>query len=191
MKKTAAFSLVEVTLAIGIIAFGLLAIIGLLPVGMNSGRESVDATHAQLIAQDVFDRIRGYSTSNDSTSQFYFGPYPADTASFFFYNADGARSTTGARTGELMRVQYSGDKPSHYTDPGVPNASFFYRAKVVVSLFDQSGGYNASDPRFASNGNANLLCATVEIGWPVNTQDGSVTGNGSKKLLYTFPIRKP
>ena len=190
MKKTAAFSLVEVTLAIGIIAFGLIAIIGLLPVGMNSGRESVDVTHAQLVAQDVFDRIRAYSVSNDSTnSKYYFGPYATGIATFFFYSSEGVRSTTGAATGELVKVQYPNDRPAFYAN--IHNPSDFYRAKVIVSLADQSVGYNQTDPRFASNGNANLLCATVEIGWPVNYQDGSLVGNGTKKMVYTFLLRKP
>ena len=155
----------------------------MIPVGMNSGRESVDATHAQLIAQDVFDRIRAYSTSNNSSSQFYFGPYANGVASFFFYNSDGARSSDYARTGELVRVSDSNDQPGHYNDPGVKTAADFYRAKVVVNLFDQSAGYNSTDPRLASGGNANLLCVSVEIGWPINRQDGSLVGNVSKKCL--------
>ena len=37
-KKAGAFSLVEITVAIGVIAFALVAILGLLPIGMKSGR---------------------------------------------------------------------------------------------------------------------------------------------------------
>ena len=124
-KKTGAFSLVEITVAIGVIAFVLVAILGLLPIGMKSGREAIDATRTSLIAQDVVNRIRASMMSNDPTSQFYFGAYPANEASFFFYTAD------GARTGELLHVAYPNDQPESY--PKVKTASDFYRAKVVVS----------------------------------------------------------
>ncbi len=45
-SRAAAFSLVEVTLALGICAFCLLAIFGLLPVGIKSGRMAVGETAA-------------------------------------------------------------------------------------------------------------------------------------------------
>lgn len=58
MRKSAGFSLVEVTLAIGIIAFALLAIFALIPVGLNSSRDAIDDTTTSLIAQDIYNRIK-------------------------------------------------------------------------------------------------------------------------------------
>jgi uncharacterized protein (TIGR02598 family) len=58
MQKVRAFSLVEVTLAIGIIAFALLGIFALIPVGLNSSREAIDDTSTSLITQDIYSRIR-------------------------------------------------------------------------------------------------------------------------------------
>ena len=49
----AAFSLIEVTLAIGIIAFAFVALFGLLPTGMATFRASVDATNDITIMQDM------------------------------------------------------------------------------------------------------------------------------------------
>jgi uncharacterized protein (TIGR02598 family) len=192
MRKSQGFSLVEVTLAIGIVAFALIAILGLVPVGLNSGRDSIAATHTPLIAQDVFDRIRASMINNDpspANSHFYFGPYGGGVASFFFYDADGLRTSTGARTGELIKVPFSNDKPGSYSN--IKNSHDFYRAKVTVEFFDQGLAYPAYDPRTVSGGNAELLCATIEIGWPVNTQDGSIVGSANKKAVYTFFLRKP
>src|ERR1039457_6141659 len=83
MQKQYAFSLVEVTLSIGIIAFALLSIFALIPVGMNSGREAIDATHTSLIAQDLQNRVKSSITSTtfSSTSDVPLGPW--------FYNRDG------------------------------------------------------------------------------------------------------
>ena len=51
--SNAAFSLVEVTLAIGIIAFAFVALFGLLPTGMQTFRTSVDATNDITMMQDM------------------------------------------------------------------------------------------------------------------------------------------
>ena len=59
------FSLIEVTLALGIVSIGLIAILGLLPHGIESGRRAADNTIAATIAQDVFGTLR--SSAFDST----------------------------------------------------------------------------------------------------------------------------
>ncbi len=49
-----AFSLIEVVLALGIIAFALVAILGMIPVALESNRASIDETRATEIAGQVF-----------------------------------------------------------------------------------------------------------------------------------------
>ncbi len=60
MKKrsTAAFSLVELTLAIGIAAFCLIAVVGLMPVGMLTNRNATSQTAATNILSSVVSDIR-------------------------------------------------------------------------------------------------------------------------------------
>lgn len=58
MRKVSAFSLVEVTLAIGIIAVALVGIFALIPVGLNSSRDAIDDTSTSLITQDIYNRVR-------------------------------------------------------------------------------------------------------------------------------------
>jgi uncharacterized protein (TIGR02598 family) len=48
-----AFSLVEVVLAIGVVAFAFVAILGLLPAGMTQFRQAIDTTVCAQIAQRV------------------------------------------------------------------------------------------------------------------------------------------
>ena len=57
-RKASAFSLVEVVLALGVIGFSLLAIIGLLPIGLQSGRASIQETRANHLAEQVFNTLR-------------------------------------------------------------------------------------------------------------------------------------
>ncbi len=53
-----AFSLVEVTLALGIVTFGLVGIVGVLPTALASGRQSFDQNRAAAIANTVFASLR-------------------------------------------------------------------------------------------------------------------------------------
>jgi len=50
-----AFSLVEVVLAIGVVAFAFVALLGLLPAGMSQFRKAIDTTVATQIAQRIID----------------------------------------------------------------------------------------------------------------------------------------
>jgi len=51
--STAAFSLVEVTVAIGIVAFAFMGIMGLIPTGLNTFRQAIDLSVGSNIAQKV------------------------------------------------------------------------------------------------------------------------------------------
>jgi type II secretory pathway pseudopilin PulG len=57
-RRLRAFSLVEVTLALGVMAFCLVALLGLLPVGMNSNRAALEQTAAASIASAVAVDLR-------------------------------------------------------------------------------------------------------------------------------------
>jgi type IV pilus assembly protein PilV len=52
------FTLVEVTLAVAIFAVGIIAVLGLLPTGLQSARAASDRTIAAMIANDAFSQLR-------------------------------------------------------------------------------------------------------------------------------------
>jgi len=54
LSETAAFSLVEVTLALGVAAFALLAILGMLPTGLKTQQTSTQQTTANTIMSQIF-----------------------------------------------------------------------------------------------------------------------------------------
>jgi len=57
-SKRAAFSLVEVTLALGITAFCLLVLLGLLPAGVKTQQNSIQQTTANQIISTIFSSLR-------------------------------------------------------------------------------------------------------------------------------------
>lgn len=56
-----AFSLVEMVLALGVVAFVFVALIGILPVGMQSSRQAIDNT----IQVEIFQRMVGFAQQTD------------------------------------------------------------------------------------------------------------------------------
>src|SRR5437773_8183613 len=69
-SRISAFSLVEVVLALGVISFALVAIIGLLPIGLASGRGTIQETRANHLAEEVFSTLRSQPFTNVGLASF-------------------------------------------------------------------------------------------------------------------------
>jgi uncharacterized protein (TIGR02598 family) len=69
-RFTSAFSLVELTLAIGIAAFCLIAVFGLMPIGVQTNRNATSQTAATAILSDVVADLRGTPKTSNTSSQF-------------------------------------------------------------------------------------------------------------------------
>jgi len=67
-KDSPAFSLVEVVIALGIISFAVIAIVGMLPVALKSSQDSMRETDATLIAQRIFSELKTGSGGNRSVT---------------------------------------------------------------------------------------------------------------------------
>jgi uncharacterized protein (TIGR02598 family) len=72
MKRAShcAFSLVEVTLALGIAAFCLIAVFGLIPVGVQTNRNAASQTAATNIMAAVVADLRATPTTTNTSPQF-------------------------------------------------------------------------------------------------------------------------
>src|SRR4051812_25727140 len=55
--RKSAFSLVEVVLALGVVSFAIVAILGVLPTGLQTGKASQDETRATQIAQAILSSM--------------------------------------------------------------------------------------------------------------------------------------
>ena len=97
IQRQRAFSLVEVTLAIGIVSFALLAILALVPVGMKSGSEAIDATHTSLIGQDTQNKVKSTVTSTTFSGS-------TDISSTWFYDREGVFVGTDVASNSFYRA---------------------------------------------------------------------------------------
>ena len=68
--RNAAFSLLEVTLALGVAAFCLIAVFGLMPIGVQTNRSATAQTAATNIMVAVVADLRATPITSDVSSQF-------------------------------------------------------------------------------------------------------------------------
>ncbi len=94
-----AFSLVEITLALGIISFAFVAIFGMLPVALGTARDSIDRTRGAQIVQRLFAE----------TQQTPFDQLGGLVGSVFWFDGDGEEiaSATAASIGGPAGYVYS------------------------------------------------------------------------------------
>src|SRR5438105_9667881 len=69
-RSKCAFSLVEVTLALGIAAFCLIAVFGLMPVGVQTNRNATSQTAATSLMAAVVSDLRATPKANATSTQF-------------------------------------------------------------------------------------------------------------------------
>ncbi len=84
-RASAGFSLVEVALAIGIVAFAFVAILGLLPVGMRTFRDSIDKTNEGRIMQVFNSRAQSTEFSKLEKELDF-----ASSSKMFFFDEEGS-----------------------------------------------------------------------------------------------------
>ena len=68
--RIAGFSLVEVVLAIGIVSFALVAVVGLLPAGMKSLKNATEQAAAANVLNSIATAIRSAETTNGTNYSF-------------------------------------------------------------------------------------------------------------------------
>ena len=113
VRKTAGFSLVEVVMAVGIVAFCLLAIVGLAGVGMKVNRDSVEEMKATMVGSKLLQLRRYFPTNTDNAAgTLPFGSVrtadPASGTDFStnYVTADGQQcAATNAAYRVLYRIQ--------------------------------------------------------------------------------------
>ena len=178
MRNRAGFSLVEVTLAIGVVAFALIAILGLIPVAQDSARQAVNDTKTSLIGQDVFVRVRSSlnSASTFANPSTVF-PNPPVGPSYYYTNEGTFFSDAANLSATLNAANLNGEPLPNYAVTVVVGAAF---ANPVPNV-----------------NNTHLKPVVVKIGWPLDSNAiilgptiAGIQPNAERKTL-TFFVRNP
>lgn len=108
LHQSRAFSLVEVTLALGVAAFALVAIFGLLPVGLTSNQNSVEQTAAAGVASSLVADLRATPSASTSSPRFLI-PIPAtgtSTATLFLKEDGTISGAVNANASPALNPRY-------------------------------------------------------------------------------------
>jgi len=135
-RSKCAFSLVEVTLALGIAAFCLIAIFGLMPVGVQTNRNATSQTAATNIIAAVVADLRATPKNSTTSSQFNiaFGTNPPP---MYFDGAGQFSTTLGANSRYQLNMTWTGSAGLRYADVKVtwPAAASATNASGSVEAF--------------------------------------------------------
>ena len=103
LRSSAAFSLVELTLALGIAAFCLIAVLGLVPVAALTNRNATSQTAATNIIASVIADMRATTSSTSPQYNITFG-----TAKTLYFDGAGQFATSlGANSRYRVRITFS------------------------------------------------------------------------------------
>ena len=114
-RFTSGFSLVELTLAMGIAAFCLIAVMGLMPVGVQTNRNATSQTAATNIMAAVVADLRATPTFNTSSTEF--GITFGTNAPPLYFDGSGQFTTLpGANSRYQLNVTWNGTSGLRYAD---------------------------------------------------------------------------
>lgn len=139
--STDSFSLVEVTLALGVAAFCLIAVFGLLPIGLKTNQNAISQTASASIIAAVVADMRATPRATATSTQFgiTFG-----TAKTLFFDGEGRFATSPAAN---SRYQLNVNFPPNSAGS---NAATFAYLKVTWPASAVSGNALGSSEVFAA-----------------------------------------
>ncbi len=165
--STAGFSLVEMVLALGVLAFAVIPLFGLLPMGMTTFRKAMDASVTTQISQRIVNEAQ----------QTDFNTFIATTPSIRYFDDQGEEMTTAAGTAGTAPAGAIYQVGVHVTSaptlPGADNSNENL-ATVTVQIANNPGNRTlVTDPAtnlWSASGNPNVSMASYST---------VIAGNGS------------
>jgi uncharacterized protein (TIGR02598 family) len=139
--KNSAFSLVEVTLALGVAAFCLIALFGLIPVSVQTNRNATSQTAATSIVASVIADLRATPTANSTSAQF--GITFGTNAILYFDGAGQATTSPTANSRYQLNVTWGGSSALRYADlkvtwPATATAANATGSTEMFAAFDRN-----------------------------------------------------
>ena len=166
LRRVHAFSLVELTLALGVAAFCFIAVFGLIPVGVQTNRNSTSETQATTIIALAIADLRATQIGPQYGSPMYgFFPIPTDPTSPPQFVAPDFVPCSGGQTSTTSQVKY------------------------IDSVGQSSPSFSASTSRYrltltfvkntTATSTTGALYVHLKVTWPAAIDPCAVTPSGS------------
>ena len=111
IRNSSAFTMIEIAICLAIIGFALVAIIGVLPLGMNAQRDNREATVINQDATVLLEAVRNAARGADYlTNNVY-----AITNYWQVYNADGTLGNSGFNGYSYAGASFNGTANNYYS----------------------------------------------------------------------------
>ena len=151
-----AFSLVEMTLALGVAAFCLIGVFGLVPVGVQTNRNATSQTAATNILSSVVSDIRASPAGQSLSARYKISRSKKSTTRVCFDGQGGWTKLTGTNTvcpadSRYRVIVQVANNPS-VTTPGYPN--YFYVRVTWPAAVDP-----LANPAIAPSGSVGIVAA--------------------------------
>jgi len=163
-KNRAGFSLIEIVLALGIISFALVGILGIFPLALTSARESAAETRISFIAQSLLADIRATDKVIPASSA---GASPTRTASIF-----------------------AGQSPDDLNNTSSYRPLLLHTSDMLFLTFDQNGqciGEAVSPTDFQNGKNGAVFIARIKSSFSPTAH----TGNTHIEIRIEYPAAAP
>jgi len=166
LSATVAFSLIEVTLALGIAAFCMITVLGLIPIAVQTNRNANSQTAANNIIASAIADIR--ATPRGTATSVQFGLNIPN-------NARAGVDTTCQRCAGCWNAQ----------------TQVMYFDSVGQVATATTGLYRLSftqvqNTTATTNGTAGAILADLSVTWPAQADPCAVTPSGSVEMLAAF-----
>ena len=128
-RQSQGFSLVEVALALGIVAFAFVSLFGLLPVGLTTFRNAIDTTNESRIVQSFVSKVIATDFENLQQKVDY-----ASTQEISYFDEEGLPLDTSLKPVPSKSVNRIYAAKLFVEPPTVPtdSSSFKYSKNIVV-----------------------------------------------------------
>jgi len=154
--RTSSFSLLEVVIALGVIAVGIVGVLAVFPTALQTGHSAQDETRAAHIGQSVFGSLVA-----GATSQFTAVPLPPTSVSVDL-------TASSAPTSPTLYADNDGNLVPNSTNSAY--AIFIYTNNAV--------------PGFTDPASANLV--TVRVAWPANAPAANQTFRDYVRIVSKY-----
>ncbi len=150
-KKQSAFTLIETALALGIAAFALVPLMGLVPLGLQTSRNAADLTVTSQIAQRMAGMIQQADADN----------YSSLTNVYFYFDGDGQPLTGANAPGAASSVYTASIQPGPAA--ASPSSADPFIIPLIVQVVNDPGHRLSGTPSLTLSADLQARATTTSI----------------------------
>jgi len=181
LRRVHAFSLVELTLALGVAAFCLIGVFGLMPLGVQANRNATSQSLAANIMAAVVADLRAASKPYDNSTTYLAGAQVVSGSDCYVAIAP---STTGHPPPNPTYWGAGSACPRFGISFGTNAILYFDGSGQFTTSLDANSRYQLSATWYNDSVSTGLKYADLKVTWPASADPS--TPSGSAEMFAAF-----